>query len=204
MLYQIFKQIYKFLLLPFTLSGALRRRIFNFMLPNILVFIRKGISFSSYPDCIQKTLITGFGTVEIGVNCCFGFKLGGFFRKGFIEIQSRNHKSHIKIGDRVSTNNNVFLCAANWIEIGNDTLIGQYVTIMDFEAHGIPYNLRRETGEIGIVVLGKNVWIGNNVIILKNSIIGDNSIVAAGAVVTGTFPENVIIGGVPAKIIRQI
>ena len=54
------------------------------------------------------------------------------------------------------------------------------------------------------VSTNNNVWIGNNVKILKNTYIGDNSIVAAGAVVSGTFPKDVILGGVPANIIKQI
>ena len=58
--------------------------------------------------------------------------------------------------------------------------------------------------KIGEVKIGKNVWIGNNVTILKNSEIGDNSIVAAGAIVNKEFPPNVIIGGVPAKIIKTL
>lgn len=142
--------------------------------------------------------------MEIGNDCVFGFKLGGFHRGGSIELQSRYPDSMIKLGTNISTNNNVFMCAANYIEIGNDTLIGQFVTIMDHEAHGIMPDKRRETGEIGKVIIGKNVWLGNNVIILKNSEIGDNSIVASGAVVSGKIPPNVIVGGIPAKIIKSI
>lgn len=96
------------------------------------------------------------------------------------------------------------LCSANYIEIGDDTLIGQYIMIMDHEAHGIDPNKRRELGEIGKVIIGKNTWLGNNVVILKNTEIGDNTIVATGAVVSGKFPANVIIGGVSAKIIKSI
>ncbi|UBB91028.1 hypothetical protein J4771_06535 [Candidatus Kaistella beijingensis] len=75
---------------------------------------------------------------------------------------------------------------------------------MDFEAHGIAPDRRNQIGDIGKVIIGENVWIGNNVTILKNTEIGNNSIVAAGAVVGGVFPENVIIGGVPAKIIKNL
>jgi acetyltransferase-like isoleucine patch superfamily enzyme len=144
------------------------------------------------------------GVVTIGVNCLFGVKLGGFNRGGGIELQARYKTSKIKIGDNVATNNNIMLCAANYIEIGNDNLIGQYVTIMDHEAHGIDPNKRRELGEICKVIIGKNTWLGNNVVILKNTEIGDNTIVATGAVISGKFPANVIIGGVPAKIIKSI
>jgi acetyltransferase-like isoleucine patch superfamily enzyme len=157
-----------------------------------------------YPICEQKTLITGLGVVEIGSNCTFGYKLGGFHRGGSIEIQPRYKGSKIKIGNNVTTNNNLFFCAANYIEIGDDSLIGQNVCIMDHEAHGIDPAKRRQLGEIGSVVIGQNVWLGNNVSILKNSEIGDNTIVATGAVVSGKFPANVIIGGVPAKIIKGL
>src|ERR1019366_869205 len=103
-------------------------------------------------------------------------------RGGSIEIQARYKNSKIKIGNDISTNNNIMLCAANYIEIGDNTLIGQYVTIMDHEAHGIEPDKRRQVGDLGIIIIGRNVWLGNNVTILKNSEIGDNSIVAAGAV----------------------
>lgn len=108
------------------------------------------------------------------------------------------------IGDRVHTNNNVFICAANKITIGDFTRIGQNVTMMDFEAHGIDPLLRSKIGTVDTIVIGENVWIGNNVTILKNTEIGKNTIVATGAVVSGVFPENVIIGGVPAKIIKNL
>ncbi len=51
--------------------------------------------------------------------------------------------------------------------------------------------------------IGKNCWIGAKATILDRTIIGDGCIVVAGAVVSGIFPNNVIIGGVPAKILRS-
>lgn len=185
------------------IPGLNRLRLFT--LPNIFKILKGQIVFKgAYPDCQQLTRITGIGHVEIGNKCFFGYKPGGFHRAGAIEIQPRYKDATIRIGNKVATNNNVFICAANYIEIGDDTLIGQYVTITDYEAHGIHPLERRELGEIGSIVIGKNVWIGNNVMILKNSSIGDNSIVAAGAVVTGKFPSNSIIGGVPAKFIKGL
>jgi acetyltransferase-like isoleucine patch superfamily enzyme len=156
------------------------------------------------PICIQKTILTGDGGLEVGSKCIFGFKLVGFYHGGCIELQPRYKNSLIKIGNNIATNNNIFICAANYIEIGDNTLIGQNVTIMDHEAHGTDPYKRRDIGEIGNVQIGCNVWIGNNVVILKNSEIGDNSIVATGAVVNGKFPANSIIGGIPAKIIKEL
>lgn len=53
------------------------------------------------------------------------------------------------------------------------------------------------------VVIGDNVWIGTRVVILPGVTIGSNSIIGSGAVVTKSFPDNSIIGGVPAKFIKS-
>jgi acetyltransferase-like isoleucine patch superfamily enzyme len=203
-MFKLIRHIYRFFKYPLHRLTNIKERYFNFIFPNLRFLISKRIRYNSYPNCMQKTLLTGAGTIEIGQNCMFGYKLGGFHRGGAIELQPRYKNSSIKIGKNVATNNNLFFCAANYIEIGDETLIGQYVTIMDHEAHGIVPDKRRQIGEIGKVIIGRNVWIGNNVTILKNSEIGDNSIIATGAVVSGKFPTNVIIGGVPAKIIKEL
>jgi acetyltransferase-like isoleucine patch superfamily enzyme len=190
-----------------TMFHLLRRKsalALRFILPNYKAILLKRVNIPGILDVQQITLCTGRGKVHIGEKCCLGFKLGGFWRKGSIELQSRFAGATIAIGNGVSTNNNIFLCAANHIEIGDNTLIGQNVSIMDFEAHGIQPEDRRKLGKIGAVIIKKNCWIGNNVTILKNTELGENCIVATGAVVSGKFPDNVIIGGVPAKIIKSL
>ena len=62
----------------------------------------------------------------------------------------------------------------------------------------------RQTTYPAPIVLGKNVWVGSNSTILQGVTIGDNAVVGAGAVVTKDVPENTIVGGVPAKVIRHI
>ena len=51
--------------------------------------------------------------------------------------------------------------------------------------------------------IGRHVWIGANATVLPGVTIGDGAIIAAGAVVTRDVPENAIVGGVPARIMRQ-
>lgn len=189
---------------PIKLFRLLKQRYCYFVFLNLRFIILKQVSYPQNPKCQQRLYLTGQGKVTFGHNCSFGYTLGGFNKFGTIEIQPRYKNSMINFGSNVSTNNNIMLCAANYIEIGDDTLIGQNVSIIDHEAHGTDPKHRREIGEIGKVIIGKNVWIGNNVTILKNSVIGDNSIIATGAVVSGKFPNNVIIGGVPAKVIKPI
>lgn len=199
-----YRKMLKILYLPIKISKPHIRRVRFFYFPNINYHLRGRVSFKTMPDFNQRTIITGEGKVDIGINCMFGYKLGGFQYGSGIEIQPRIKSAMIRIGDNVATNNNLFFCAVNLIEIGDNTLIGQNVTIMDFEAHGTKPDKRRELGEIGEVIIGRNVWIGNNVTILKDTVIGDNTIVATGAVVKGKFPANVIIGGVPSKIIKNL
>jgi acetyltransferase-like isoleucine patch superfamily enzyme len=50
----------------------------------------------------------------------------------------------------------------------------------------------------------KNAWIGAGATILQGVTIGENSVVAAGSVVSKDVPDNVIVGGIPAKIIKEI
>ena len=153
---------------------------------------------------IQKTRITGKGKVIIGDRCSFGFKPGGFYFGPGIELQPRYADAVIKVGNDVHSNNNIFICAARLIEIGNRVLVGQGVIIMDFEAHDTSPKNRNRLGVIKPVKIEYNVWIGNNVTILKGVVIGENTVVASNAVVTKSFPRNSIIGGVPAKIIGKV
>ncbi len=199
------RKLIRHLFFIFKKLAARWKRIRYLLLPNVAKVIDKKITFSrGLPNCDQMMIVSGKGKVHIGEGCSFGYRLGGFHRGGCIELQARYANAVIRLGNNVMTNNNIFICSANSIEIGDDTLIGQYVTIFDFEAHGIKPSERRNIGEIGSVRIGRNVWIGNNVLILKNTTIGDDSIVAAGAVVSGDFPAGMIIGGVPAKAIKRI
>lgn len=52
--------------------------------------------------------------------------------------------------------------------------------------------------------IGKRMWIGANATVLPGVTIGDGAVVAAGAVVTKDVPENTVVGGVPARVMRKI
>lgn len=203
-MFKLLKTIYRFGHRILSWLKNRLRKLFNYWIPNWKNILFGKIVLASNVRFDQYTLIEGAGKVKIGQNCTFGCKLGGFHRGGSIEIQTRFKNAKIIIENNVATNNNIFLCAANLIKIGKSTRIGHFVTVMDFEAHSTNPEKRNKVGKIGQVIIGENVWIGNNVTILKNSEIGKNTIVAAGAVVAGKFPSNVIIGGIPAKMIKSI
>ncbi len=80
------------------------------------------------------------------------------------------------------------------IEIGDSTIIGHQVLMLDTDFHGIDGHPEKQ----GPIKIGKHVWIAARAIILKGVTIGDNAIVAAGSVVTKNVAENAIVAGNPA------
>lgn len=88
------------------------------------------------------------------------------------------------------------------VTIGDGSQVGHNVVFATLN-HGIEPERRKYTVPAPIIV-GKNVWIGSNSTILSGVTIGDNAIVAAGAVVTHDVPANTIVGGVPARKIKDI
>lgn len=154
----------------------------------------------------QPVLFTGKGKVIIGDGVVIGVRRSPFFYSGYSYIEAREENALIKIGDGVWTNNNlVIFCNSSTVVIGHDTLIGFNVQIMDCDFHTIDPSLRKKgKGLSAPVRIDSNVWIGANVSILKGVSIGCNSIIANGSIVSESIPENVIAGGVPAKVIRSI
>lgn len=88
------------------------------------------------------------------------------------------------------------------ITIGDGVLIGHNVVLATLN-HDIDPKKRANLIPTPIVI-GKNVWIGANATVLPGVTIGDGAIVAAGAVVAKDVPENTVVGGVPAKIIKML
>lgn len=88
------------------------------------------------------------------------------------------------------------------IEIGDGALIGHNAVLATLNHDEDPNN--RGSMTPGKITLGKNVWLGANVTVLSGITIGDGAIVAAGAVVTKDVPANTVVGGVPAKVLKEI
>jgi acetyltransferase-like isoleucine patch superfamily enzyme len=114
------------------------------------------------------------------------------------------------IGDNVSIQKDCHIGVINKVVLGNNVLIASKVYISD-HSHGkvIAEELNcspasRMLFSKGPVIIGNNVWIGEGVVILPNVTIGENCIIGANSVVTKSFPENSVIGGNPARIIKTL
>jgi maltose O-acetyltransferase len=131
--------------------------------------------------------------------------MGVRYGNGCITLQARGRNSRITIGKDCKLSNNTSIIAIQSVEIGNDCLIGELVSIMDSDFHAINPN-KRHSGRIKTapVKLEDNVWLGSRVMVLKGVTIGENSVVAAGAVVTKSVPANCVAAGVPAKVLECI
>lgn len=147
----------------------------------------------------------GYGTVIIGEGVSLGYHMAPRYGNGEILLQARSEKSQIRIGKSCNTSNNISIVCMHSIEIGDNCLIGDCVTIIDSDFHRVdPSNRHNGHEEPKPVRIGRNVWLGSRVLILKGVTIGDNTVVAAGSIVTSPIPPNVIAGGVPAKVLRNI
>lgn len=109
---------------------------------------------------------------------------------------------NIHVGKNVFINSGCRFQDQGGITIGDGVLIGHNVVLATLN-HDINPR-KRSTLHPAPIVIGDYVWIGANATVVPGVTIGDGAIVAAGAVVTKDVPPNVIVGGVPAKIIKKI
>ena len=113
-----------------------------------------------------------------------------------------NYGKHTKIGKNVFINFDCTFLDLGGITIEDNVLIAPKVSLLS-EGHPIsPEN--RHSLMVGHIHIKKNAWIGAGAIILQGVTVGENSIVAAGAVVSTNVPDNTIVGGIPAKVIKEI
>lgn len=195
-----------------TLSFRLKRKLANKFIQLIQYFRRVKYSFLSVcdiegkPKLNQPALFLGEGKVIIKGTVNIGVFQSPLYLSTYAYIDVRNKTSIIVIEDGVWLNNNAFLCSDGaGIFIGRNTLAGINLEIVDSDFHnlepdkrmGYPYKIKP-------VHIGENVFLGSNVKILKGVTIGNNSVIASGSIVTKDIPKNVIAGGNPAKVIRNL
>jgi lipopolysaccharide O-acetyltransferase len=143
---------------------------------------------------------------EINWNDACGFTCGIGLR-----LEVLNSVSKLILSKNIILNDYVHIGVAGTVSLGENCLVGSRVTIIDHD-HGDysdgencsepferPNNRKIVSKDIKI---GNNVWLAEGVVILPGSTIGDGSVVGANSIIKGCYPENAVIAGVPAKVIK--
>lgn len=115
------------------------------------------------------------------------------------------HVENLKIGDNVSIHPMCYLDANGEISIGNDVSIAHGTSIISTTHNYEDKNemINNQGLKKKKVNIGNNIWIGAKATVVCGIDILDGTVVGAGAVVTKSFPPNVVVGGVPAKILKE-
>lgn len=145
--------------------------------------------------------VGGFGRIELNDDAIFEIGAYSIVRRGCEVVLAR--AALLSIGRNVSIGSYSNIRSEMRIEIGDNSLIAQHVSIIGGQyKHKKRDVLIKDQGfESGNVNIGNDVWIGVRAIILPDIVIGNGAIIAAGAVVTGSVPDYAIVAGVPARII---
>jgi len=176
------------------MAGHALKKILNGVRTQSLCILRMGRLKAPFA---QRKWESGFrATIEKGSSIRIGSNAS--IRRN-LSLIAKNGGS-IEIGRDVFMNTNVSITALSRVAIGDRTRIANNVVIVDHD-----HNYRQGySGYITApVTIGADVWIGANAVILKGTSIGDGAVVAAGAVVKGSVPPGAVVGGVPAKVLKN-
>ena len=160
------------------------------------------ISWGKWVKLEDRVHLSALGKGKLSLGNHVGI---GAYSRVIISTSFSNVGSHITIGNNVGIGEFAYLGGGGGLDIGDDCIIGQYFSCHP-ENHefGDTTQLIREQGvsRQGISI-GPNCWIGSKVTILDGVNIGEGCVIAAGAVVTQDMPANTVVGGVPARALKQ-
>lgn len=191
---------------PYFLSESLRGyrdNLYTMWIRNFIGYVGKH-STIAMPCNLQ-----GCGQLNISIGdytCIKSHSILGCWAK----YGNQQFNPSLTIGNHCNIGEYNHITACNKITIGDGLLTGRYVYIGD-NSHGelsiqdsiIP-PIERKLLSKGDISIGRNVWIGDKVTILAGTHIGNNVIVAANSVVLTEIPDNCVIAGIPAKIVKRL
>jgi acetyltransferase-like isoleucine patch superfamily enzyme len=114
-----------------------------------------------------------------------------------------DHGVNIRVGRSVFINHNCTLNDIGGITIGDEVFIGPRVSLIT-SGHPIDPAFRRRQIVAAPIAIERGVWLCTGATVLHGVTVGEDSVVAAGAVVTRDVPAGVVVGGVPAHVLRSV
>jgi maltose O-acetyltransferase len=106
----------------------------------------------------------------------------------------------IRIGDGVFINTGVVVYSESAVTIGNDVALANDCYVMDTSSHGV----EGRNAKVAPVTIGDGTWVGTRALVLPGVTIGRRVVVGAGAVVTRDVPDDVMVAGNPARVVRPL
>jgi len=162
------------------------------------------INFKENSAIIAPLELNGAHNVFLGANTMIE---KGAWLAAFSSYQKQSFQPKISIGENVHIGHYACITAISRINIGDNCLISEYVYISD-HFHGLdPMSAivpaQQELGSKGNINIGERTFLGYRVSILSGVTLGKNCVVGAHSVVTKSFPDNCMIAGAPAKLIKK-
>jgi putative colanic acid biosynthesis acetyltransferase WcaF len=178
----IFQTLDKTARAPYPASWYARRAAWNVVQATIF-----RLPIPKFGSAWRRALLRAFGA-KIGLNALFASSVSVF------------HPWLLEVGDWCAFSKNVTLYNLGPVKIGDHTVLSQDVYVCagthDYTKPDLP--LVRPP-----ISIGNGVWIAAGAFVCPGVTIGDNSVVAARAVVTKDVPDGVVVGGNPARVIKQ-
>ena len=167
---------------------------------------RHAVKFNGYTICYAfsgSSIDFKLGPSKTIINSDFVSNLVGLFQRTILVAR---YGGKITIGSGCGISGST-IYAMGEITLGDNVLVGGNCKIIDNDFHPLSssqrINQRVEDIKKLPITIGDGCFIGANSIILKGTTLGKNCVVGAGSVVSGKFPDDVIIAGNPARIIKE-
>ena len=183
------------------LRGAARFRPGCFFGRNVRVKYGRGLRMDVMSGIGDYSTLDASG--RVGIHLARGSKIGRYCTvTGSSQLRLRGNG--LRLGENSAIGDFGHVGCSGGVTIGNNVIMGPLVTFHSqehiFENLDIPIRLQG-TRELPIEV-GDDVWVGARSTFLAGARVGNGCVVAAGSVVNGQFSDNLVIGGVPAKVIK--
>ena len=167
---------------------------------------RHAVIFNGYTICFafpDSKINFKYGNAKTVINSDFVSNMVGLYQRTIIVAR---YGGRVSIGSGCGISGST-IYAMNEINIGDNVLVGGNCKIIDNDFHPLQASQRLDQKVEDIkkqpIIIGDGCFIGANSIILKGTTLGKNCVVGAGSVVSGSFPDNVVIAGNPAKVIKS-
>jgi acetyltransferase-like isoleucine patch superfamily enzyme len=157
------------------------------------------------PDIVLEGMVFLGRRVTLEVRQGYGRLILGRWVHLGDENRLRVHEGTMRIGDKcVFGRDNTFNCYLD-VELGPGCLVADWVYLCDFDhVHSDLHTPIKDQGIVKSPVrIGADVWLGTKVTVLRGARIGTGVVVAAHAVVRGTVPSYAVVGGVPARVLKD-